>query len=492
MGTPALRAGRTPIFPRSPVRLAVQPPTPSTLERPLADLPDPLPIPPLSRPFDVSIRPPGSKSLTNRALLLAALAEGTSTLRHALVDADDAQVMLRAIQALGASVTPDPSDPTTLRITGVGGRWRVPAGGVTLNLNNAGTATRFLAASSLLTPPGSAGLTIDGDARMRERPILELGDALKRVGAQVEYLGTPGCPPLRVRVPESPDALRWIVTLGTTRSSQFISALLLVAPLLPKGLEVELWGTITSEPYVDMTVGLLRRVGIANEVLHGTDDRSPRPMTLIRHKPQRLLAFELDIEADASGASYFLAAAALVPGATCRIHGVPATGSLQGDSGFAAVVHAMTGQAADPGGLSATGSARLRPVDADLSGIPDTAMTAAVLACFASGVSTLHGLRTLRVKETDRLAALQTELQRIGATVEIVSEQWRGEEDEALRISPPADMGTEPVVFQTYHDHRMAMALSLVGLRRPNVFIADPGCVAKTYPTFFADLARLY
>lgn len=471
-------------------------PGPSTaitlLAQPLRTLPDPLPIPTLSRPFEVSIRPPGSKSLTNRALLLAALAEGTSTLRHALIDADDAKVMIRAVESLGAKVTPDPSDPTTLRITGVGGRWRLPPGGTKLDLHNAGTATRFLAATALLTPPGSAGITIDGDERMRERPILELGVALEGVGARVEYLGKPGCPPLRVSVPDSPAGLRWIVTLGTTRSSQFISALLLVAPLLPKGLEVELCGTITSEPYVDMTVALLRRVGIHNEVLHGTDERSPAPMCLIRHKPQRLLAFDLDIEADASGASYFLAAAALVPGARCRIEGVPATGSMQGDAGFSAVVQAMTGIAADADSLASTGSPTLRAVNADLSGIPDTAMTAAVLACFADGVSTLHGLRTLRVKETDRLAALQTELGRIGARVEILSEQWRGENDEALRITPPTSMGEHPVTFQTYKDHRMAMALSLIGLRRPSVFIADPGCVAKTYPTFFADLAKVY
>ena len=465
---------------------------PESLRGPLDSLSDPLPIPMLRRAFDVAVRPPGSKSLTNRALLLAALAEGESTLRGALADADDGRVMIAAIQTLGAVVRADADDPTTLHITGVGGQWRMPPGGVRLDLHNAGTATRFLAASSLLTPPGSGGITIDGDARMRERPILELGDALERVGALVEYLGVHGCPPLRVRVPESPGSLRRIVTLGTTRSSQFISALLLVAPLLPGGLEVELSGTITSEPYVDMTIGLLRRVGIESNVLRESNDRLPAPRCRVKVAAQRLRGFDLDIEADASGASYFLAAAALVPGARCRIDGVPGVGSLQGDAGFAGLVQTMTRLHGEAGVLSAEGSERLRAVDADLSGIPDTAMTAAVLACFANGVSTLHGLRTLRVKETDRLAALKEELAKIGAGIEIVAERRDGQDDEALRITPPTTMGDGPVVFETYKDHRMAMALALVGLRRPGGSIADPGCVAKTYPGYFAELARLY
>ena len=454
--------------------------------------------------FQASIRPPGSKSLTNRGLLLAALAEGESTLTGGLVDADDAQVMLRALRALGASIDVEtessPSGLTQVRVRGVGGQWRIGTKPIELNLNNAGTATRFLTAAAVLAPPGSGGVVIDGSPRMRERPIRELGDALALLGVKVTFLGREGYPPLHVLPPSDARTLAKIVEFGATASSQFISAMLMIGPFLPGGLSVISREHLTSPSYISMTVGLMQRLGIE---FRETEARTGETLR-VSAPHQRVPGFSLPIEPDASGATYFEAAAALVPGATCVIKGLdvaPVAGrtSLQGDTQFVSVISAAGGRVertAD--GLRISGNTKILPIDVDLSDMPDTAMTAAVLACFAEStlsnaarVSVLHGLRTLRVKETDRLAALQRELSKIGSRVEIIQETWRGVADEALRITP-APMTRTPVQFDTYDDHRMAMALSLVGLRRPNVFIRDPACVRKTYPNYFQDLANLY
>jgi 3-phosphoshikimate 1-carboxyvinyltransferase len=478
----------------------------AALRGPLADLPDPLAIPVLPGAFEASVRPPGSKSLTNRALLLASLASGTSTLRGALVGADDASVMIAALRRLGAKIDADDADPTTLRVTGVGGRWALASGeDAALDLHNSGTATRFLAGAALVAPAGSS-VTIDGSARMRERPIGELVDAMRTLGARVEYLGVEGFVPLRIYgLAGTPDGVAGVtgagragapkrgspVTLrfGRTLSGQFISAMLMVAPLLERPVRIEFVGEPTSGAYIDMTAALLTRVGFDR----GAPGAPPR-------------AFELAVEPDASGATYFWGAAAIVPGARCTVAGLPPMGqSLQGDAGFAGALAAFGANVVSlKAGTTVAGPPLLRAAEIDLSDMPDTAMTAAVVALFAAptpdnpgATTTLRGLATLRVKETDRLAALRAELTKVGATVEIVAE--RG--DESLRITPAPDMTGPPgrpvssfprVEFETYADHRMAMALALVGLRRPNVWIRDPGCVAKTYPGYFADLAGLY
>jgi 3-phosphoshikimate 1-carboxyvinyltransferase len=506
----------------------------AALSLPLDQLPDPLPIPTIERPFNVTIRPPGSKSITNRALLLAALADGTSELRGPLIDADDAQVMLRAIQQLGAkaeiiragtdtqggtdgSPASGAANLDIVRITGVNGRWKIPAGHtVTLNLNNAGTATRFLTAAAILAPADSGGIIIDGDARMRQRPIGELVAALHQLGVSVDFLGQAGFPPLRIQPPVSPQSLSGSVSLDRTASSQFISALMMVAPFLPRGLSIR-FRDPPSWPYIKMTQAMLEIFG-AN-----TNDDHGHAMTVwsgSRHTTEPsgqtgLRAFSTDIEPDASGATYFAAAALLAPHGRVFLKGAMAVddGGLQGDSRFFDVVSAFGGELDEidagvsvltPGYFSTTGnSPALHPIEFDFDPIPDTAMTAAVLACFATptsghpdATSTLHGLRTLRVKETDRLAALQCELTKLGARVELVSRQSPSGPDEALRITTPPlttlHSPLPPLFFDTYHDHRMAMSLALIGLRRPNVFIRDPKCVAKTYPTFWQDLAKLY
>jgi 3-phosphoshikimate 1-carboxyvinyltransferase len=513
----------------------------AALSLPLDRLPDPLPIPVIERPFDVTIRPPGSKSITNRALLLAALADGTSELRGALIDADDAQVMLRAIERLGARVEiirgsgggtgslsasdtanhrsapragkppvpPQPPDLDVVRITGVNGRWRIPSGQtITLNLHNAGTATRFLTAAAILAPPDSGGIIIDGDARMRERPIGELADALVQLGIRVKFLGATGFPPLRIVAPIDLRSLDDTATLDRAASSQFISALMMTAPFLPKGLTLR-FKDPPSWPYIKMTQAMLEDVGV------NTDDDCGHAMTVwsgSRHSAGAtgttgIRAFSSTIEPDASGATYFAAACVLTAHSRLFLGDARSVtdGCLQGDAAFFEVVHAVGGRLdeIDAGTVVSSPSKPLAPINWDFAPIPDTAMTAAVLACFASptpdnpggaATSTLRGLRTLRVKETDRLEALRVELSKLGAKVEI----FREGEDEGLRIMPgpggSAHGGgsVSPIHFDTYRDHRMAMSLALVGLRRPNVFIRDPACVAKTYPTFWRDLAKLY
>lgn len=488
----------------------------SVLLRPLADLPAVLPIPPLPRGkrglFDVSLRTPGSKSLTNRALLLAALAAGESTLRGPLLDADDAIRMRAALEKLGVGLSmPRDGADDTLRIRGVGGAWK-SSGEVTVNLNNAGTATRFLAAAALLGGgSGAAPIVIDGNERMRERPIGELAQVLMQLGAKVEYVGREGCPPLRIHPLAERRGPGKVLDIPTTQSSQFISAILMIAPWLAGGLTIRLTGEITSPTYIEMTIGLLQQVGASvktSEDLRVIRVGPPSPQVL------GLRGFSYDVEPDASGATYFWAAAAINPGSTARLTGLSHR-SLQGDAGFpsllarmGAIVDQHPATQTTPHGTGAppvmrepadarehfiacTGPAALQPVMADLSNMPDTAMTLASVACFTPGTSILRGLRTLRVKETDRIEAMRCELTKIGVKVEC---PVMGDRD-VLSITPPRGelaLESSPVEFDTYDDHRMAMSLALIGLRRPNVFIRDPACVAKTYPTFWRDLASLY
>lgn len=495
------------------------------------------------RPFDSAVTPPGSKSLTNRALLLAALADGSggreSALHNALIDADDTRVMIDALRLLGAEVRATiarragggsgrgaarpaeartPSDAPTLHVRGTSGRW--PArpspspGGLALDLGDSGTAVRFLAAAAILAAPGAGPVTIDGSARMRERPIAELLAVLRSLGARVEHVGAADRLPVRI-MPPGAFASDPVVEFGRTASSQFISAMLLVAPFLPGGLTVRLRDRPTSPAYVSMTLGLMRRVGVqwvASPSGRGGGRAGDAGEAGWRVPPQAVAPFTYAVESDASSASYFLAAAALSPGSRIRIDNVPGTkgDSLQGDVEFRGVLAAMgLRPVGDAEGISLRGPAAgqgLRPFTWDFSGMPDTAMTAAALACFASptaanpsATSTLRGLRTLRHKESDRLAALQAELARLGATVEIES----GSDDETLRITPSPHCAALPLGhsatspprhldFETYNDHRLAMSLALVGLRVPGVHIRNPACVAKTYPTFWRDLARLY
>ena len=484
---------------------------PTTLA--LADLPEHLSLPRWSRapgqaPLDITLRPPGSKSITNRALLLAALAPGTSTLNHPLIEADDAQRMLTAIGQLGATV--DSSNPDQLTITGVGGKWKVDPNNNTLDLNNAGTATRFLTASALLA---DAPLTITGNARMQQRPIAELATLLEQLGCAITYQGTPGCPPLTITPPTSrdregavppdqpdvnsaPPRSRLVSTLpiAPTQSSQFVSALMLTAVFLDDGLTLTFPDGITSQSYVQMTLDLLDHLGVQT--------RAASDLSVIQVLPG-LNGFNLDIEPDASGATYWWAAGALLPSATVRVEGFSnAAKSLQGDAQFPMLLEQMgctliSSSNARGNTLGVKGTTNLRPIMCDMRDMPDAVMSLASVACFAPGTTIIRGVKTLRVKECDRIEAMKTELGKLGV---VIQGNLNGDED-TLSITPPTD-GKQPgidctedapvVVFDTYDDHRMAMSLSLLALRRPNITINNPACVGKTYPDFFRAFASLY
>ena len=430
---------------------------------------DPLPIVPLPDGSIVSARviPPGSKSLTNRALLIAALAEGESVLRGALTEADDAKVMLRALKQLGVGVD---VNVDCVRIRGVGGKLR---GATELRLGNAGTATRFLTAACALA---EGDVLIDGDSRMRERPIGELLGFLRELGVEAHETMNPGFPP--VRISGTGSVRGGAVDIPRTLSSQYISALLMLAPHTEQGITMRFTECVTSAPYVAMTLELMRRtIGCEWEGSIESGEIRVGPMG-------RVSGFEYAVEPDASGATYFFAIGAMVPGARIDVP-ISERSSLQSDAGFTRALEQMGAEVSEPASGTIVSARALRGVDIDFSRMPDAAMTLAVVACFAEGETVIRGLRTLRVKETDRLQALVNELRKIGAAVEIVPDG----DDEALRIVPPADPRSgEPVVFETYDDHRMAMSLSLIGLLREGVSIADPGCVSKTYPGFWRDL----
>jgi 3-phosphoshikimate 1-carboxyvinyltransferase len=451
-------------------------------------MPDPLPVPPLAASagvlgrFSVRLRVPGSKSLTNRALLLAALSRGASTIREPLLGADDTERMITALSRLGVAVSREGDD---LRVGGCGGRWPVEGPEARLDLGNAGTAVRFLSAAALLSP---VPVVVDGNARMRERPLGELGDALVSLGARVEYMARRGCPPVRIAPPADSEGAAAVVRLGRTASGQYISALLLAAPFLPRGLTVALDEGITSRSYVQMTIGLLDALGASV--------RSSEDLRVIRVAGGGLPGFDYTVEPDASSATCLWAAAAVSPGSACRIDGLDAR-SLQGDAVFVEVLARMGASVLREEGeqksLGLRGPAVLEPVMADMSDMPDAALALAVACCFAGGRSVLRGLRTLRVKESDRLAALKAELSKVGVSVEV---GVLGDGD-AMTITPPRggiDLGRNApaVEFDTYDDHRMAMALAVLGLRRPNVSIRGPRCVAKTFPGFWRTLAELY
>lgn len=459
----------------------------------LHELPDPLGLSPLARAFDVTLAPPGSKSIANRVLLLAALSRGVSVVGNVPRGAEDVETMIAALGTLGARISAHAADASRLTMEGVGGRFR---GNVALDVRNAGTAARFLAAAACLA---DGPVTLDGSARMRQRPMGELLSMLHAVGVTIDELGDPDALPIRVhparRAGEAGQGLRGgELRIGRTQSSQFVSALALLAPFMPGGATLWFQPGITSPAYIDMTLSIMARwpgLTVGGGVRNG--------IALIRAGEPEARAWT--IEPDASGASYYWAAAA-VAGARARVPGLSlrdASRSAQGDAAFTSVLGAMGADVRDDGaGQSVHGTGPLRAGDFDLADMPDTAMTLAAAAATAQGVTTIRGLRTLRVKETDRIAAIVSELSKIGVSAETFSyTDPHGIAEEGIRITPPqggidCSPAAPRVEFETYNDHRMAMSLAIIGLRRPNVWIRNPRCVEKTYPGFWKDWARLY
>ncbi len=428
--------------------------------------PDLLPLSPVSGPVRASVALPGSKSITNRALLLAALADGESRLRAPL-HSDDTLHMASALRALGVSVEETPERDFVVR--GSNGVFQAPP--KTLFIGNSGTTVRFLTAASCLAPRG-ADVTLDGVARMRERPIRDLVGALLTLGMDAECLNGGGCPPVRVRgggLPGGRCRLRGDV------SSQFLTALLQVAPYAQADVEIEIVGELISRPYVDMTQAVMRAFGV--ELENDGYQRLRIPCG------QRYVGQEYAVEADASNASYFLAAAA-VTGGTVTLENL-GDSALQGDAGFKDVLARMGCRVTTTGGTTMlTGPARLTGIDVDLEAMPDVAQTLAVAAAFADGPSHIRGLASLRVKETDRLRAVATELPKLGVGVQEGHDDWT--------IFPPRDGVYAGASVATYGDHRMAMSFAVAGLRVPNIVIEDPGCVAKTFPDFWVRWAKAF
>ena len=416
---------------------------------------------------------PGSKSISNRVLLLSALAVGRTHVKS-LLDSDDTRVMLDSLRKLGVSI--EPAEPNAVDVSGSAGRF--PVSEAELFVGNSGLTIRTLVPAIAAARAGRGGsVRLSGVPRMHERPIGDLVDGLRQWGAQIDYLGTPGYPPLRIA--GSALAVSQVRVRGDT-SSQFLTGMLQAAPLLavsgPVRIDVE--GDLISKPYIEITLNLMQRFGVevhrqgwsSFEIPAGQHYQSPGALA---------------VEGDASSASYFLAAGAIA-GGPVRVIGA-GRASIQGDVQFAHALEAMGAQIAwGPDWIEASSTTGLRGIDLDCNHIPDAAMTLAVCALHAQGPTTLRNIGSWRVKETDRLAAMAAELRKLGATVEEGAD-W-------LRVHPPAHL--LPATIATYEDHRMAMCFSLAALSSVTragapVRIDAPECVAKTFPTFFETLDTL-
>ncbi|TAJ77678.1 MAG: 3-phosphoshikimate 1-carboxyvinyltransferase [Gallionellaceae bacterium] len=411
-----------------------------------------------------TVRLPGSKSISNRVLLLAALAQGTTVVRD-LLHSDDTERMLDALRTLGVKV--ESLGDNAYRITGCGGDF--PNKDAKLFLGNAGTAFRPLTAALALS---GGNYELSGVPRMHERPIGDLVDALRQLGADIRYLGNEGFPPLKIE-PAKIDG--HTVKIRGDVSSQFLSGLLMALPLLERTVKVEVVGELISKPYIEITLAMMANFGVAVQrdgwnsftVAAGSRYVSPK---------------EVFVEGDASSASYFLAAGA-IGGGPVRVEGVGKT-SVQGDVRFAEALEKM-GATITMGDnwieARAPASGKLKAIDLDCNHIPDAAMTLAVAALFADGTTTLRNIASWRVKETDRIAAMAIELRKVGATVE--------EGADFIRVTPPAEI--KYAAIDTYDDHRMAMCFSLVAFGGAGVRINDPKCVAKTFPDYFECLSSV-
>lgn len=406
---------------------------------------------------------PGSKSVSNRALLLAALAKGTTRLTN-LLDSDDIRHMLNALTKLGVSFELS-EDKTVCEIQGNGGVFSID-GSLELFLGNAGTAMRPLAAALCL---GKGEFVLTGEPRMKERPIGHLVDALKEAGASIEYLENENYPPIKII---GTGLKSGTVTIDGSISSQFLTAFLMSAPLADGDITIKIEGELVSKPYIDITLDIMAKFGVnvINEnyqtftILSGQSYQSPGQYL---------------VEGDASSASYFLAAAA-IKGGEIKVTGI-GKNSIQGDIQFADALEKMGAEIEWGEDYVLCRKGQLNAIDMDFNHIPDAAMTIATAALFANGTTVIRNVYNWRVKETDRLAAMATELRKVGAEVE--------EGHDYIIITPPAQL--QHATIDTYDDHRMAMCFSLVALSNTPVTINDPNCTSKTFPNYFEKFNEL-
>ncbi len=417
-----------------------------------------LEINPLCHPVDADVSIPGSKSYTNRALLIAALADGRTRLTGAL-ESDDTRYMAGALATLGVDIQVESEN--TFSIAGAGGR--IPVSSATLFVGNSGTTSRFLTAYLGL---GSGAYTLDGVPRMRERPIQDLIDSLRPLGVRARSLAGNGCPPVVV---DASGLEGGRTHVPGDRSSQYLTALLLVAPYARKDVEIRVTGALVSRPYIDMTVRIMRDFGVNVAV----EDRN----VFLVKAGQRYTPAEYAIEPDASNASYFFAAAALT-GGRIKVRDLSPY-SAQGDVRFVDILGRMgCGVSKRPDGIEVQGPKRLSGIDIDMNATPDVVQTLCALAPFASEPVTMRNIANLRIKETDRIAAVVSELTKLGVRVDA--------RPDALTVHPASCI--RPAELDTYDDHRMAMSLALIGLKAPGIAIRDPACVNKTFPSYFKCL----
>jgi 3-phosphoshikimate 1-carboxyvinyltransferase len=449
-----------------------------------------LDIPPLSHTSGTVVLP-GSKSISNRVLLLAALSKGTTLVRD-LLDSDDTQVMLTALAQLGCKIVKSGSSVgSTVEITGLGDSTGLPCANklAKLYMGNAGTAMRPLTAALALLANGSTEFELSGVPRMHERPIGDLVDGLRQLGCQIDYLGQDGYPPLKIKAAKSFNLSEPIKVRGDV-SSQFLTALLLALPLVAtQDIVIEVQGELISKPYIEITLNLLARFGI--KVRRDGWQKFTIPAGSRYQSPG-----SIHVEADASSASYFIALGAISTPTTgfvdykkngfhgIRIEGVGAN-SIQGDIRFIEAAQAMGAIVeSGPNHLQISrGAWPLKAVDLDCNHIPDAAMTLAVMALYADGTTTLRNIASWRVKETDRIVAMATELRKLGATVV--------EGADVISITPPASPANwTTAAIHTYDDHRVAMCFSLGAFNPAGlpIRILDPKCVAKTFPDYFEAL----
>lgn len=410
--------------------------------------------------LSASIRPPGSKSITNRAMICAALADGQSRLRGVL-DSEDTQVMIGALRALGLDIEHDQHEATA---TITGGAGKAPCGQSDLFVANSGTTIRFLTA--MLASAGGRH-RLDGVARMRERPIEDLLEAIRQLGGDARSENGDGCPPVQI---DTTGLRGGTAQVRGNISSQFLSGLLLAAPNAQSDVELIVDGPLVSQPYIEITLQVMKAFG-ATIARRGYEQFSVPA-------PQAYRACDYEIEPDASAASYFWAAAAIA-GGEVTVQGLTQR-ALQGDVAFCDCLRQMGCQVRYGEQSTTVQGGPLRGVEVDMNAISDTVQTLAAVALFADGPTTIRGVAHIRHKETDRIGDLARELRKLGADVQ--------EYDDGLTIRPVELRSAE---IETYHDHRMAMSLALVGLKVPGVVILNPACSEKTYPRFFEDLASV-
>lgn len=402
---------------------------------------------PLKQKLDLCVSLPGSKSVTNRAFLCAALATGKSRIYGALIS-DDSEVMLKALKQFGVGVR---ETKDYIEITGNGGRFK--KGRITVDLHNAGTATRFLTAISILR---EGETLITGNKRMQERPIADLVDGLRQLGADIRYQKSEGCPPLGIYCSQPSKEAHCLVQMKGDKSSQYFSALLMLGPMLGKTLKIEVIGDLVSKPYIDTTIAVMRSFGVK------VKNNSCKSFEI---RPQKYRKTDYRVEGDASAATYF-STLHFLHGGKLKFENLNYKKAIQGDADFPKVLEMLK-----------KGSART----IDMKAMPDAAMTLALCAAFAKGATKITGLSTLRIKETDRLEALKNELRKVGVKVKTTKDSITIQKGKF-----------RPASIATYNDHRMAMCFAVLGTKVPGIVIENPGCTNKTYPDFWEDLEKAY